>query len=196
MNESDYKIHAHVRLGEAFEIGAYVIIGLPLTNKSDPQETVIGDFAVIRSHTIIYAGNKIGNNFKTGHNVLIRENNTIGNNVSIGSSTVVEHHVQIGNGVRIHSQAFIPEFTVLEEGCWIGPNVVFTNARYPNQPDTKANLQGVTVGAGAIIGANVTILPGITIGANALIGAGSVVTKNVPPRVVSFGNPANTVREL
>jgi len=194
MGEVDYKIHPNVQLGKGYEIGSYALIGLPASADQSIM-TIIGHSAVIRSHTVIYPGNRIGDNFKTGHNVLIRENNIIGNDVSIGTSTVVEHHVHIGDGVRIHSQAFIPEFTILEEGCWIGPNVVFTNARFPNRPDTKANLQGVTVGKGAVIGANVTILPGIKIGAGALIGAGSVVTKDVPSKMVCVGNPANIVRE-
>jgi len=186
-----------VQIGEGAKIDPYVLIGVPVAGKvDDPQLTVIGDNATIRSHTIIYAGNIIGPHFKTGHNVLIREHNMIGSYVSIGSSSVIEHHVQIGNSVRIHSQAFVPEFTILEEECWIGPNVVFTNARYPNRPDTKTQLQGVVVGKGAVIGANVTVLPGIKIGAGALIGAGAVVTKNVPAHVVCFGNPANVIRTL
>jgi acetyltransferase-like isoleucine patch superfamily enzyme len=43
---------------------------------------------------------------------------------------------------------------------------------------------------GASIGANSTILCGITIGENSLIGAGSVVTKDVPPNTLWYGNPA------
>ena len=49
---------------------------------------------------------------------MIRELNQIGDNVSVGTHSVVEHHVQIGNGVRIHSNAFIPEFSILENGVW------------------------------------------------------------------------------
>ena len=80
---------------------------------------------------MIYAGNVIGRNFQTGNKVNIRESNRIGDNVSVGTLSVIEHHVEIGNNVRIHTQVFIPEFSVLEDGCWIGPNVVFTNAKYP-----------------------------------------------------------------
>lgn len=115
-------------------------------------ELKIGSGAIIRSHTVIYAGTIIGVNFRTGHGVTIREHNVIGNNVSIGTGSVIEHHVKIGNGVRIHSQSFVPEYSVLEEGVWIGPNVVLTNARYPNAYNTKSNLAGPVLEKNCIIG--------------------------------------------
>jgi len=186
----EYKIHPHVELGEGAEIGFFVIVGEPPRGrKPGDLKTLIGLGAVIRSHTVIYAGNRIGKNFQTGHFVMIREENEIGDDVSIGTGTVVEHHVRIGDGVRIHSNAFIPEFCVLHEGCWIGPNVVLTNAKYPNRPDTKKNLRGVTVGRHVVVGANVTILPGLNIGENALIGAGAIVTKDVPKGSVVYASP-------
>jgi UDP-2-acetamido-3-amino-2,3-dideoxy-glucuronate N-acetyltransferase len=43
---------------------------------------------------------------------------------------------------------------------------------------------------GASIGANATIVCGNTIGEYAFVGAGSVVTKDVPPYAVVYGNPA------
>ena len=70
------------------------------------METVLGSEALFRSHTVIYAGNVIGNSFQTGNKVNIRELNRIGDNVSVGSLSVIEHHVEIGNNVRIHSQAY------------------------------------------------------------------------------------------
>ena len=103
---------------------------------------------MIRSHTVIYAGNVIGRNFQTGNKVNIRESNRIGNNVSVGTLSVIEHHVEIADNVRIHTQVFIPEFSVLEEGCWIGPNVVFTNAKYPLSPGVKDQLAGPVIRQG------------------------------------------------
>lgn len=182
-------IHPHVELGEGSEIGPFAIVGEPPRGrKPGDLPTWIGPGSVIRSHTVIYAGNRIGARFQTGHHVMIREENEIGDDVSIGTGTVVEHHVRIGRGARIHSQAFIPEYSVLEEGCWIGPNVVLTNAKYPNRPDTKQNLRGVTIGKNAVVGANVTILPGVRIGEGALIGAGTVVTRDVPDGVLCYGD--------
>ncbi len=188
-------IYPNVVLGKDVVIEDYCIIGLPFKGMKDEQ-TIIGDGSIIRSGTYIYAGNKIGKFFQTGNKVNIREINKIGEGVSIGTLSVIEHRVTISNGVRIHSQAFIPEYTILEENCWIGPNVVLTNALYPKHPLVKEDLKGVHIGSNAKIGANVTILPGVTIGSNSLIGAGSVVTKNVDKGMVVTGNAAKVLREV
>ncbi len=193
----NYKTYSNVHIGKNAVIGDYVILGEPPRGKKDGElATIIGDNALIRSHTVIYAGNTIGKNFQTGHHALVREENVIGDDVSIGSSSVVEHHVRIGHGVRIHTQAFVPEESILEDGCWIGPNVVITNAAYPLSPNAKKELKGAFVKKKAKIGANATLLPGITIGEEALVGAGAVVTKDVPPGKVVVGNPAKIINDV
>jgi acetyltransferase-like isoleucine patch superfamily enzyme len=78
----------------------------------------------------------------------------------------------------------------------VGPNVVFTNARYPLQRDAKATLIGPRLLPGAKIGANATLLPGVVIGRNALVGAGSVVTRDVPDGKVVAGSPARIIRDV
>jgi len=188
-------IHPNVKLGENVTIEDFCIIGSPFKEFSN-EETIIGDNAIIRSHTVIYAGNKIGNNFHTGNKANIRELNTIGNDVSIGTLSVIEHHVIIEDGVRIHTQAFIPEYSILKKNCWIGPKVAMTNAKFPKHPEAKKGLLGPTIEENAKIGANATIMPDITIGKNSLIGAGSVVTKDVPEGVVVAGNPARVLKTI
>ncbi len=191
------RIYPNVRLGENVEVGDFVILGVPPRGKAEGElPTVIGDGAVIRSHTVIYAGNVIGDHFQTGHHVMIREENRIGNDVSVGTSSVVEHHVQICDHARIHSQAFVPEYSTLEEGAWVGPNVVLTNAPHPLCPKAKECLKGPTLKRGAKIGANSTILPFLIIGENALVGAGSVVAQNVPDEAVVAGNPARVIKTV
>lgn len=191
------KIHPNVKLGKNVTIGDYVIIGEPVRTKDGKVLTTkIGDGAVIRSHTVIYAGNVIGKNFQTGHGVLVRESNKIGNNVSVGSSSTIEHHVAIGNGVRIHSNAFIPEFSHLKKGCWIGPGVVLTNASYPLSARAKTELRGPVIGEGAKIGGNSSLLPGVVIGNNTLVGAGSVVVGNLSKNKVAIGNPAREIKNM
>lgn len=189
------KIYPNVKLGANCVVEDFCIIGAPFAGYNG-EETVIGDNAVIRSHTVIYAGNKIGDNFATGNKANIRELNTIGDNVSIGTLTVVEHHVTIGENVRIHSQAFVPEYTVLEKDCWIGPNVVITNDPYPKSPKETRRLVGATIRERAKIGANSTILPGRVVGKNSLVGAGSVVTRNIEEDSIVAGNPAGFIRKI
>jgi acetyltransferase-like isoleucine patch superfamily enzyme len=190
-------IEKHVRIGAGAQVEAFAIIGEFGPHRDHTGVvTVIGLRAIVRSHAVIYAGNDIGDDFHLGHGALVREDNRIGSRVSIGTHTIIEHHVNIGNGVRIHSNAFIPEYSVLEEDCWIGPCVVMTNARYPLARNAKASLKGPTIRRGARVGAGAVLLPGVEIGERALVGAGAVVVRDVPPRSVVVGNPARIVRSV
>jgi acetyltransferase-like isoleucine patch superfamily enzyme len=192
-----YTLHPGVSLGESSTVGDFVILGVPPRGKEPGElETRIGAGAQIRSHTVIYAGNVIGDHFQTGHAVMIRELNTIGDRVSVGSHSIIEHHVTIGDRVRIHSNAFIPEYSVLGEGSWVGPSATFTNAAYPLGRDAKARLRGPQLLTGAKIGANATLLPGVVIGHDALVGAGAVVVRDVPDGKIVVGNPARVVGDV
>jgi acetyltransferase-like isoleucine patch superfamily enzyme len=190
-------VYPGVVWGGEYSLEPFVIVGHPARGREPGDApTIIGAGALIRSHTVLYDGNRIGLRFQTGHGALVREDNRIGDDVSIGSGSIVEHHVIIGNGVRLHSHVFVPEFCVLEDECWLGPNVVLTNARYPQSPGARDRLVGAHIEKGAMLGANVTVLPGIRIGRLALIGAGSVVTKDVAAGAVMAGSPARVINDI
>ena len=187
----------NVALGKGTKLQQHVVLGVPPDGVREGEiPTVLGADCLLRSHCVMYAGTHVGDRFRTGHHVTVREFCRIGDDVSIGTGTIVEHHVQIGHRVRIHSGAFVCEYTTLEEGCWLGPGVVTTNVLHPLCPKAKACLKGPTVRRGAKIGANVTLLPGVEIGRNALVGAGSVVTKNVAAGEVVAGNPASVIKDV
>lgn len=177
-------------IGKNPQIQDYVEIG---KYPKDSKQTTIGDNAIIRSHSVIYGGNSIGNNFQTGHGAMVRENNIIGDNVSIGTHSIVERDNNIGNNVRIHSNCFIPEFVIIEDNVWIGPSTTILNVLHPPCPRFEECAKSVRIKRGAKIGGNVTIGPRITIGENSLIGMGSVVTKDIPDNVLAYGNPARVV---
>ena len=123
------------------EIDDFVYLGKdPFIQKKKFKPLIIDEGAIIRSFTTIYSQTKIGKNFQTGHNVLIRENCKIGSNVSIGSNTVIEFDVIIKDNVRLHSKCFIPEYSVLESGCWLAPGVTLTNSKFPNNQYSKEKL--------------------------------------------------------
>lgn len=195
--EPTYRIYRSVTLGSDCVVGDFCVIGVPPGKRTDGElETRIGAGAVLRSHTVIYAGNVIGDHFMTGHGALIREENVIGDHVSIGSHSILEHHTRLGNHVRIHSGAFVPEFSVVEDEAWIGPNVVVTNVLHPLCPAVAECIKGATIRRGAKIGANATLLPGVVIGEMALVAAGAVVTKDVAARAVVAGNPARVINTI
>ncbi len=187
-------IHDGVSLGSKTKISPFCIIGFPVEN-GENTKTVLGSNCIVRSHTVIYAGNLIGSGFCTGHHVLVREFNKIGENVSVGSGCSIEHHCEIGNFVRLHTGVFIPEYTILHDQCWLGPGVTLTNAKYPCSAGVKKRLKGPVVGKGAKIGASAVILPGVVIGKNAVVGAGAVVTSDLPENTVAVGNPAEIIKK-
>jgi acetyltransferase-like isoleucine patch superfamily enzyme len=184
-----------VTLGTDPLIGEYVVLGVRPSNKEQGR-LIIGNNAIIRSHSVIYAGNSIGNNLQTGHGVLIREGNTIGDDVSIGSHTVIERDNRIGSNVRIHSNCFIPEFVIIEDKVWIGPGVTILNTLHPPCPRFDDCAKSVHIKKNAKIGGNVTIGPRVTIGENSFVGMGSIVTEDIPDNVVAYGNPARVKKRI
>lgn len=68
----------------------------------------------------------------------------------------------------------------------------------PSQPVIEQGIaaRGITVEDGAWIGAGAILLDGVRIGARAVVGAGAVVTQDIPPRALALGVPARVVRLL
>lgn len=193
------RIYPEVELGRGGRVEEFCIIGkLPKGKRSGELKTYIGDRALIRSGTIIYAGNIIGFDFQTGDRVSIRENNIIGRRVSIGTGSEIALKVLIGNDVRIHSDCHIFEHTIIEDGVTLNPGVFILNTKYPYTGNPPI-IELVRVRENARIGARVTLGSGITIGRWALIGAGSLVTKSIPDYALAYGHPATVkgdIREL
>ena len=180
-------LHGRVTIGERTTVQENVILGSAEDGGLD-----IGKGSTIRSGTVIYSAVKIGDNFRSGHNVLIRENTRIGDNVLVGTNSVVDGDCQIGSKVSIQTGVYVTRYTAIEDGVFLGPCSVTTNDKYMKY---GAVLKGPVIKRGARIGANSTIMPGITVGEGAIVGAGSVVTKDVPPRKVVMGVPARVVRD-
>lgn len=179
-------MRVNAKLGKNCVIQDDVILGLKY--KEDCNPVIIGDNAVIRSNTIIYADVEIGNDFKTGHYVMIREKTRIGDNVLIGTQSIIDGHARIGSNVNMQTGVYVPLNVIIEDNVFIGPRVVLTNDRYPLRK--KSELKGPMIKKNASIGANSTILPGVTVNEGALIAAGSIVTKDVPAWHLAMGVPA------
>ena len=105
---------------------------------------------------------------------VIFPNCVIGEDCNICANVLIENDVCVGNKVTIKSGVQLWEGVTVEDNVFVGPNVTFTNDRFPRSKQYPEAFARTVVKKGASIGANATILPGVTIGENAMIEAGSV----------------------
>jgi hypothetical protein len=101
----------------------------------------------------------------------------------------IENEVVIGNKVTIKSGVQIWDGVTLEDEVFVGPNVSFTNDKFPRSKKHQKKVLQTIIRRGASISSGAIILPGIEVGENAMIGAGAVVTNNVPANAIVKGNP-------
>ena len=129
---------------------------------------------------------------------------TIGDGTKIGPFVEVQKNAIIGKNCKISSHTFICEGVTIEDEVFVGHGVVFINDKYPRATNESGELQTeedwevvtTIIKRGASIGSNSTLLCGITVGAGAIVGAGSVVINDVPDNIVVAGNPAQIIREF
>ena len=138
---------------------------------------------------------KIGKDTRVWQFVVILEHAEIGEQCNICSHCFIENQVIVGDRVTVKCGVQLWDGIAIENDVFIGPNVTFTNDKYPRSRNHKEPAKTL-IKKGASIGANATILCGITIGENAMIGAGAVVTKDVAANAVVVGNPARVVRPI
>ena len=138
----------------------------------------------------------IGNSTLIWQYCIVLENAIIGDFCNINYNVFIENDVIIGNNVTIKSGVQIWDGLRIEDNVFIGPNVSFTNDKFPRSKQYPTEFLKTIIKRGASIGAGSVILGGIIIGENAMIGAGSVVTKNIPANELWFGNPAKFIKKL
>jgi acetyltransferase-like isoleucine patch superfamily enzyme len=182
--------HARIALGAWNKVHPTAIVGELPGREISKRTLTIGHHAIIRAHSIVYAGSTIGTHLETGHGVVIREENQIGDHLSIWNNSTIDYGCVIGSGVRIHCNVYVAQFTTIENDVFLAPGVMIANDRHPICKDC---MRGPTIKRGARVGINATLLPEVVIGENALVGAGAVVTKNVPAGAVVVGNPARVI---
>ncbi|MBN2406711.1 MAG: N-acetyltransferase [Elusimicrobia bacterium] len=137
------------------------------------EGAIIGENTRIWNYTHVMKGAVVG----SGCN--------IGQNVFIGAKAVLGSNVKVQNNISIYDDV------IVEDDCFLGPSMVFTNVINPRAfIERKNEYKKTLVKKGATVGANATIVCGVTLGEYSFVGAGSVVTKDVEPYALVYGNPA------
>ena len=129
---------------------------------------------------------------------------SIDDNSKVGAFVEIQKGSTIGKNCKISSHTFICEGVHIEDNCFVGHGVMFTNDLFPRatnpdgSPQSEADWKLVEtfIKKGASIGSNATILCGVTIGENAMVGAGAMVTKDVAPNTIVAGNPAKIIKQI
>ncbi|MGE5826863.1 MAG: sugar O-acetyltransferase [Micromonosporaceae bacterium] len=128
----------------------------------------------------------------------------------IGAGTVIMPRLECDYGYQIHvgERCFINYGAIILDSAAVtigsdvqlGPAVQLLTATHPLDPATRhtglESAAPISIGFGAWLGGGVIVCPGVSIGDECVIGAGSVVTRDLPPRVLAVGNPARVVRDL
>jgi acetyltransferase-like isoleucine patch superfamily enzyme len=113
--------------------------------------------------------------------------------VSIGEGCFLNLHTMVASQVSVT----IGDHVMFANGCFVSD----ASHRYDDL-DTPVPWQGfeskgpTTIGSNCWFGIGCVVTSGVTIGERCVIGANSVVTRDLPPRVIAAGAPAKVIREI
>lgn len=122
----------------------------------------------------------------------------MGSGSQLAANLTVERGTRIGAGVRCSPGSHLTADTVVGDRAFIGVGVrtIKDKQLIWRDPEHELPLSPPSFGEGCKVGSGAVILAGVQVGAHALVGAGSVVTRNVAPAAIVYGNPATVHGEV
>jgi len=167
------------------------------TKREELPPLELGPETIVSTGAIVFAGTHVGARVIVGDQACVRERCDVGDDVVIGRGALVENDTSIGALTKIQAMAYITAYSTIEEEVFVAPCVQTTNDNFMGRTEKRHELRrGPTIRRGARVGAGAVLCPAVEIGEEAFVGAGAVVVKDVPPRVVVVGNPAQVLRDV
>lgn len=163
-------------IGDNCAIGDFSILGHPARQRSEtPLE--LGANALVRSHSILYEGSRIGPYLETGHHVVIREGAEIGENLRVGNFSALEGACWIGDFVRMHGYVHVGRGTRIGHFVWL-----FSLTTAMNDPLPPSSLfEPARLGDMVTVCVNAQVFPGADLGAGVFVASGASARGKVPP---------------
>jgi acetyltransferase-like isoleucine patch superfamily enzyme len=157
-----------------------------------PHKISIADNVVIDDNCLIDAkgdsntGIRIGSGAFIGRNTILSCKN---GSIELGNEANIGFNCEIFSASRVR----VGERSLVAAYCYlIGGDHDFRDGSQPVLQQTRRSA-GITVGAGAWLGAGAKIFDGVEIGSLAIVGAGAVVRESVPDKTTVVGVPARIV---
>jgi UDP-2-acetamido-3-amino-2,3-dideoxy-glucuronate N-acetyltransferase len=146
----------------------------------------------------VAADARIGPGTRIWSQAQIREGAVVGAECILGKGSYLDFEVCIGDRCKLQNGVFVFHGFNLQDGVFLGPGVMLLNDHEPRAINPDGTLKTADdwvaskglIEEGASVGGGAVVLPGIRIGRYALVGAGAVVTRDVPPHGIVYGNPA------
>ena len=167
---------ADTTFGNDVAIEPFVVIGPGVS---------IGDGAVIHSFSHIVQAS-IGKNASVGPYARLRPGTSLGEGARIGNF-VETKAATLGAGVKVNHLSYIGD-------AHVGANANIGAGAITCNYDGFAKHR-TTIGAGAFVGTNSSLVAPVKIGSGAYIGSGSVITRDVPDDALAVERSEQTNRE-
>ncbi len=188
------------RIGRNVSLGLFTLIDAPSIELADGA--ALAPFTIVRCRGPVTIGKRARINsfvvIDTGR-FEIGDDSKIAEMVAVGGMLSPRSALLIGKRVAIHPHSFLnpTEPIVMEDDAGLATGTyVYTHGSWRNMlAGFPGTFGAVTINQGAYVGARTFIRPGITIGAYSAIGTASVVTRDIPDRVVAIGAPARVIRD-
>ena len=190
---NDVRIDDHASLGKRPMKAA----NSATTSDQELPPLKLGDTCIVGTGVVLYRGAAIDARVLIADLATVRENVTIGRGTIVGRGVTVENVCTIGRYCKLESESYITAYSTLEDRVFVAPGVMCSNDNFIGRTAERfKHFKGLTVKKGARLGVGTVYLPGVTIGADALVAAGSVVTRDLEPRMISMGRPAKPWRPV
>ena len=169
------RICDNVVIGKGSKIGDFCTIGEE-TSEQNSEPLEIGENSLIRSHSVLYAGSKLGSELETGHHVFIREGTVSGKNLRVGSFSEISGDCAIGDYCRFQSYVHVGKGSIIGNFVWLFSLTTATNDPLP----PSKIFSGVTIEDGSVVCVGSTLLPGSILRKGAYVSSNSTVSGEVP----------------